>query len=261
MNSLQQLLDIMASLRDPQTGCPWDIKQTFETIVPHTLEEAYEVADSIERGQMDELKDELGDLLFQVVFYAQMAKEQKLFEFDDVVKAINDKLIRRHPHVFADEKYTDDTTLNEAWESSKAFERDSRVGTGQASILDGVAHALPALKRSQKIQKRAARAGFDWPNVAPVFEKIQEEIEEVKQAMQNKNQQQIKEEVGDLLFACVNLARHVDVDAEEAMRHGNKKFEKRFNYIEQELASNGKQMDECALDELEEIWQQSKKHM
>ena len=259
MNSIKQLLDIMASLRDPQTGCPWDIKQTFESIVPHTLEEAYEVADSIERGQMDELKDELGDLMFQVVFYAQMAKEQKLFEFDDVVKAINDKLIRRHPHVFADEKYSDETALNEAWENSKASERDSREGTGQASILDGVAHTLPALKRSQKIQKRAARAGFDWPNVEPVFEKIQEEIEEVKQAMQQKNQQHIKDEVGDLIFACVNLARHVDVDAEEALRHGNKKFEKRFNYIEEDLAAKGKQMDQCALDELEEIWQQSKK--
>ena len=260
MNSIKQLLDIMASLRDPQTGCPWDIKQTFDSIVPHTLEEAYEVADSIERGRMDELKDELGDLMFQVVFYAQMAKEQNFFEFDDVVKAINNKLIRRHPHVFADEKYTDEATLNEAWENSKASERDNRVDTGRASILDGVAHALPALKRSQKIQKRAARAGFDWPNVEPVFDKIQEEIEEVKQAMQQKNQQQVKDEVGDLIFACVNLARHVGVDAEEALRHGNKKFEKRFNYIEEELAGHGKQMDQCSLDELEGIWQQSKKH-
>jgi MazG family protein len=259
MTPIKQLLDIMASLRDPQTGCPWDIKQTFASIVPHTLEEAYEVADSIERGQMDELKDELGDLMFQVVFYAQMAKEQNLFAFDDVVKAINDKLIRRHPHVFADAEYTDEATLNEAWEKSKAVERDHRANTRQVSILDGVATALPALKRSQKLQQRAARAGFDWPDVAPVWDKIQEEMEEVKQAMQDKDQQHIKEEVGDLLFACVNLARHLDVDAEEALRQGNKKFCGRFNYIEAELAQQGKQMQQCELEELEEIWQRAKR--
>jgi len=193
-----------------------------------------------------------------VVFYAQMAKEQKLFEFDDVVKAINDKLIRRHPHVFANEEYEDDKALNEAWEKSKASERNDRASTLQASILDGDAGAFPALKRSQKLQTRAARAGFDWPNVEPVFDKIKEEIEEVKQAMQQKNQQPIKDEFGDLIFACVNLARHVGVDAEEALRHGNKKFEKRFNYIEEKLVGSDKQINQCSLDELEEIWQQSK---
>jgi nucleoside triphosphate diphosphatase len=260
MDSIKQLLDIMASLRAPETGCPWDIKQTFETIVPYTLEEAYEVADSIERGQMDELKDELGDLMFQVVFYAQMAKEQKLFEFDDVVKSVNEKLVRRHPHVFANADYTDDAALNEAWEKSKSAERDHRSGTEQASILDGVAYALPSLKRAQKLQKRAARAGFDWPDINPVFDKVQEEIVEIKQAMEEKDQLHIKEEMGDLLFVCANLARHLGVDAEEALRFGNKKFEKRFNYIEKELADNNKQMDQCELGELEEIWQQSKKH-
>lgn len=259
MDSIKKLLDIMASLRAPETGCPWDIKQTFKSIVPYTLEEAYEVADSIERGQMDELKDELGDLLFQVVFYSQMAKEQKLFEFEEVVTAINEKLIRRHPHVFASEEYKDDASLNEAWESSKASERDQRSGDTQASILDGVAHALPALKRSQKLQKRAARSGFDWPDVSPVFAKIKEETEEVKQAMQKNDSAQIKEEVGDLLFACVNLARHVDVDAEEALRLGNQKFEQRFNYIEKELVKLNKQMQQCKLEELEELWQQSKR--
>jgi len=248
----------MASLRDPKTGCPWDIKQTFESLIPYTLEEAYEVADSIERGHIDELKDELGDLMFQVVFYAQIAKEQNLFEFNDVINAINDKLIRRHPHVFSDEKYQNETTLNEAWEKSKVAERDHRSTAEQASILDGVAAALPSLKRSQKLQKRAARAGFDWPDVAPVFEKIEEEIEEIKQAIKEKDPQHIKEEVGDLLFACTNLARHLDVDAEEALRHGNKKFEKRFNFIEDRLAEQKKKMQQCSLQELEEIWQQSK---
>lgn len=260
MDSIVQLLDIMSSLRNPQTGCPWDIKQTFQTIVPHTLEEAYEVADAIERGEMAELKDELGDLMFQVVFYAQMAKEQKLFDFDDVVKGINDKLIRRHPHVFADEKFEDEGGLNEAWEVSKSSERNQRCSAQTASILAGVANALPALKRSQKLQQRAARAGFDWPNIAPVFDKVEEEIEEIKQAIEQNNQQHIKEEIGDLLFACVNLARHLQVDSEEALRMGNSKFEKRFYYIEETLANMGKQMQQCSLQQLEEIWQQSKNH-
>lgn len=260
MDSIVQLLDIMSSLRNPKTGCPWDIKQTFKTIVPHTLEEAYEVADAIERGEMAELKDELGDLMFQVVFYAQMAKEQKLFEFDDVVKGINDKLIRRHPHVFAGENFESESGLNEAWEVSKSAERNQRCSEQAASILAGVANALPALKRSQKLQQRAARAGFDWPSVAPVFDKVEEEIEEVKQAIEQNNQQQIKEEIGDLLFACVNLARHLQVDSEEALRMGNRKFETRFYFIEETLANMGKQMQNCSLEELEEIWQQSKNH-
>lgn len=259
MDSIKQLLDIMTSLRDPDTGCPWDIAQTFKSIVPYTIEEAYEVADSIEREQMDELKDELGDLMFQVVFYAQMAKEQNLFEFDDVVNAINDKLIRRHPHVFENASYEDEKALSEAWEKSKATERDAKVVYKKASILDGVAQALPALKRSQKLQKRAARSGFDWPDIEPVFDKIQEEMEEIKQAMQHRNEPHIKEEVGDLLFACVNLARHLDVDAEEALREGNKKFEKRFNYIENELDKSERNVSQCTLDELETLWQQSKK--
>ena len=258
VNPINQLLEIMASLRHPETGCPWDIKQTFETIVPYTLEEAYEVADSIERGQMDELKDELGDLMFQVVFYSQLAKEQKLFEFDDVIKAINNKLVRRHPHVFAGEQYENEKTLNEAWEKSKALERDEKAETKQASILEGVAKALPALKRSQKLQKRAAREGFDWPTIEPVFEKIEEEIQEVKQAMQEKDRQAVFEEVGDLLFACVNLARHLKVDAEESLRYGNSKFEKRFSYIEEKLSSEAKTFQQCDLEELESYWQEAK---
>ena len=258
MSEVNRLLEIMASLRDPETGCPWDIKQTFETIVPYTLEEAYEVADSIERGHMKELKDELGDLLFQVVFYAQMAKEQGLFDFDDVVNAINDKLVRRHPHVFADVDCKDEAKLHEAWEQSKASERDQKAVTEKASLLDGVAAALPALKRAQKLQKRAARVGFDWDGIDPVFDKLQEEIEEIRQALKQNDQDSIKEESGDLLFSCVNLLRHMDVDAEEALRHCNHKFIQRFHYIEQQLQVLNRTIEQCDIDELEHLWQQAK---
>jgi len=258
MKNMTKLLDIMASLRDPESGCPWDMKQTFRTIVPYTLEEAYEVADSIERGQMSELKDELGDLLFQVVFYAQMAKEQGLFEFDDVLQAINDKLIRRHPHVFDDAEYTDEIALHEAWELAKASERDERAEQEQAGVLDGVAHALPALKRAQKLQKRAASVGFDWPEVAPVLDKIEEEIRELREAMANNNPAAQFEETGDLLFSCVNLARHLDVDAEEALRHGNAKFERRFGCVERAVIESDKGFEQYRLEELEVIWRAMK---
>ncbi|MDH5473610.1 MAG: nucleoside triphosphate pyrophosphohydrolase [Gammaproteobacteria bacterium] len=258
MNNINRLLEIMAALRAPDTGCPWDIKQTFETIVPYTLEEAYEVADSIERGQMDELKDELGDLLFQVVFYAQMAKEQGLFDFDDVVAAINDKLVRRHPHVFAGVEYKNEKTLNEAWETAKSNERDQKSEAAQASILEGVAMALPALKRAQKLQKRAARVGFDWPDVTPVWEKLDEEINELRQSVVQQDKACVFEEVGDLLFSCVNLARHLGVDAEQALKQGNAKFIKRFSHIEDQLKQQDKPIQECKIDELERLWQASK---
>ena len=259
MKNMNKLLDIMAALRHPQTGCPWDIKQTFETIVPYTLEEAYEVADSIERGHMEELKDELGDLMFQVVFYAQMAKEQGLFEFDDILQAINDKLVRRHPHVFAGEENRDEKSLNDAWEQSKAGERDQKADDEKASVLAGVATALPALKRSQKLQNRAARVGFDWPEVEPVLDKMEEEIQELREAIQHKQQQDVFEETGDLLFACVNLARHLKVDAEESLRGCNKKFETRFSYIEKTLDEQNRDIRKCSLEELEKLWQESKK--
>lgn len=255
---MKQLLEIMKALRDPENGCPWDIKQTFETIVPYTLEEAYEVADAIEQGDMQELKSELGDLLFQVVFYAQMADEQKQFDFDDVVEAVSEKLIRRHPHVFENAKYHDDAALHEAWERAKAEERDQRAETEEASLLDGVAQALPALKRAQKLQKRAARAGFDWPEVMPVLDKIEEEIAELRQAIQQEDQANIHEETGDLLFSCVNLARHLDVDAEESLRSTNRKFQTRFNFIEKQLAQQSKKLSQCSLDELEALWQLAK---
>lgn len=258
MQNLRRLLDIMAALRHPQTGCPWDNKQTFKTIVPYTLEEAYEVADTIERGDMHELKDELGDLLFQVVFYAQLAQEQGLFDFADVVDAINDKLTRRHPHVFADVKFADEQAVHDNWEKTKSAERDAQAASERASILHGVARSLPALKRAQKLQKRAARVGFDWPNVEPVFARLNEEIDELRDAMRAGDQASVYEETGDLLFSCVNVARHLQVDSEEALRHSNQKFEKRFGYIEQQLQQQGKDMMQCSVEELEQLWQQAK---
>lgn len=248
----------MEALRDPQSGCPWDIKQTFKSVVPYTLEEAYEVADAIENGDMSELKSELGDLLFQVVFYAQMAKEQGEFDFNDVVNAVSNKLIDRHPHVFNNVDCKDEKQLNEAWERSKANERDQQASKKKASILAGVAKALPALKRAQKLQKRAAREGFDWPNVEPVWKKIEEELQELREAMQQKKSQNIFEEIGDVLFSCVNLARHIDIDAEESLRACNKKFENRFSYIEGSLAKAGKSVSGCSLDRLEVLWQEAK---
>jgi ATP diphosphatase len=249
----------MSALRHPQTGCPWDTKQTFATIVPYTLEEAYEVADTIERGDMRELKDELGDLLFQVVFYAQMAQEQGLFEFADVVDAINDKLVRRHPHVFADVKFENEQAVHDNWEKSKAAERDQKSVSEKASLLAGVAQSLPALKRAQKLQKRAARVGFDWPQVAPVLDKLDEEITELRAALAAGDKAAQQEELGDLLFTCVNLARHLDVDSEEALRQCNRKFEQRFGYIERSLQQQGREMSACSSDELEDLWQAAKK--
>ncbi|RDH83006.1 MAG: nucleoside triphosphate pyrophosphohydrolase [endosymbiont of Galathealinum brachiosum] len=255
---MKKLLDIMAALRNPETGCPWDIKQTFKTVVPYTLEEAYEVADAIENGDMDELKSELGDLLFQVVFYAQMAKEQGDFDFNDVVDAVSDKLINRHPHVFAGVECKDEKILHEAWEKSKANERDTQSSENKASILDGVARALPALKRAQKLQKRAAREGFDWPDIEPVLAKIEEEVGELRSAIKEDSTEAVFEESGDVLFSCVNLLRHLNVDAEESLRGCNQKFEKRFGYIERSLIQQDRSFQECSLDELEGLWQKAK---
>lgn len=255
---MQKLLDIMRALRDPESGCPWDIKQTFRTIVPYTLEEAYEVADAIENGDMKELCSELGDLLFQVVFYAQMAAEQGVFDFDDVVDEVSEKLVRRHPHVFANESYETEESLHEAWEKSKSSERDQRTDKESASILEGVALALPALKRAQKLQKRAARVGFDWPHVEPVLDKVEEEIAELREALRANDAAAMHEETGDLLFSCVNLVRHLNIDAEEALRHGNHKFEQRFAFIEKQLLQQGRDINHCSPDELEVLWQAAK---
>jgi len=255
---MKKLLEIMSALRDPETGCPWDIKQTFRSVVPYTLEEAYEVADAIENGDMNELKSELGDLLFQVVFYAQMAKEQGEFDFDDVVDAVSEKLINRHPHVFAGVDCKDEKSLNEAWEKTKSEERDEQAKEENATILDGVAKALPSLKRAQKLQKRASGVGFDWQTVEPVLDKLDEEILELREAMLKRDQSSIFEETGDVLFSCVNLARHLNVDAEESLRGCNQKFEKRFGYIEKLLNHSNKPFQSCSLKELEALWQEAK---
>jgi len=256
--SIDKLLDIMARLRDPEHGCPWDRKQTFETIVPYTIEEAYEVADAIERGAMDELKDELGDLLFQVVFYAQMAQEEGHFDFYDVVSAINEKMLRRHPHVFGDAEVASVEAQSAAWEAQKAEERAQR---SHAGLLDGIAATLPALARAEKLQRRAAKAGFDWPDIYGVEEKIHEELAEVKEALRASppEQEAIAEEIGDLLFACANLARHAGVDAEGALRAANRKFEYRFRAIEEALMREGRSPEEVPLEELDALWEAAKR--
>jgi ATP diphosphatase len=261
MQEINRLQEIMRALRDPESGCPWDQKQDFSTIAPYTIEEAYEIADAIERGDMHDLKDELGDLLFHVVFHAQMASEQNEFCFDDVVKAVNDKLVRRHPHVFADNKAGTDEELLTAWEQQKASERSDKKkpDAEMTSVLDGIASSLPALKWSEKIQKRAAHTGFDWDEIAPVFEKLNEEIVELKREVDiDDNYERIMDEMGDVLFSCVNLSRHLGVSAELALRQGNRKFIGRFQQMEQLIAGDERAINQCTLDELEEYWQKSK---
>ena len=260
MQEIKRLQEIMRALRDPESGCPWDQKQDFLSITPYTIEEAYEVADAIERGDMHDLKDELGDLLFHVVFYAQMASEQNEFCFDDVVQAVNDKLVRRHPHVFADDKAGTDEELLTAWERQKASERNDKGKSDmEASALDGIASSLPALRWSEKIQKRAAHTGFDWDELAPVFEKLNEEIAELKQEVDIKNNhERIIDEMGDVLFSCVNLSRHLGVSAEQALRQGNRKFIERFMQMEKLIAEEGSAINEHSLDELEDYWQKAK---
>jgi len=253
-----KLLDIMAALRDPDNGCPWDIEQTFKTISAYTIEEAYEVADAIERMDLHDLKDELGDLLFQVVFHAHMANEQGAFGFEDVVTAISDKLIRRHPHVFGEEKVKDKQTLNEAWEKHKKDERHAKQHR-QKSVLDGIVSTMPALRWSSKLQKRAAHHGFDWDDVAPVFDKLQEEIGELKaELVHENNQERIADELGDILFACVNLSRHLDVNPEQALRDSNLKFISRFQVMEKLLSDDDRVMEKCSVEELEDYWQRAK---
>ncbi|OOE40453.1 nucleoside triphosphate pyrophosphohydrolase [Salinivibrio kushneri] len=262
MAAIEQLLTIMTTLRDPDNGCEWDRAQTADTIVPHTLEEAYEVADAIERENWSDLKDELGDLLFQIVFYSQLGREKNQFDFEDVVRGICDKLIRRHPHVFGPKDPQGQPLMAADWEGIKAQERaESAASMQPQSVLDGVTQGLPALTRAHKLQKRCARVGFDWPTVAPVIDKVQEEIAEVEQelAQASVDQARVDEEVGDLLFAVVNLARHLGTDAEHALRRANQKFEARFRGVEKHLRDNEKNIQQCQLDELESAWQAVKK--
>jgi ATP diphosphatase len=248
----------MAQLRDPHDGCPWDQQQDFASIAPYTVEEAYEVADAITREDFGALRDELGDLLFQVVFHARMAQEAGLFDFDDVAGAITDKLLRRHPHVFGSEQERAAGAQEGSWERIKAEERAEKA---DESALTGVAKALPALKRAQKLGKRAGMVGFDWPDRHGPREKIQEELDELEAAVGSRSPASIEEEVGDLLFAVVNLARHLDVDPEEALTGANYKFERRFRDMEQAIAATGKALRDLSLESLEMEWRAAKKRV
>lgn len=254
---MNRLLAIMRALRDPETGCPWDIEQTFKTIAPYTIEEAYEVADAIERGDMDDLRGELGDLLFQSVFHAQMADDAGAFDFNDVAKTMSDKMVSRHPHVFGDQsrdKSADQQTAD--WEVIKAQERANR---NEGRTLDGVAIGLPALLRALKLQKRAARVGFDWPDVGHVIDKIAEEAAEVVEARDTLTQTEVEEEVGDLLFVMANLARHLNVNPEDALRAANAKFQRRFEAVEDLLTARGKTPNDSDLAEMDALWDEAKR--
>lgn len=261
---IERLLEVMARLRDPKGGCPWDIEQTFETIAPYTIEEAYEVADAIARGDMQDLKEELGDLLLQVVYHSQMAAEREghgeSFTFETVATEIAEKMIRRHPHVFGNASVENAQAQSEAWEDVKAEERRLKGKTAEAdSLLDNVPLALPALTRAEKLQKRAARGGFDWPETAQVFAKIQEELDELQAEMdQGASTDRLEDELGDVLLTVVNLARHLNLDPEAALRRTNRKFERRFRTIERALLTVNKTMIETPLDELESLWQAAK---
>lgn len=265
---ISRLIEIMAALRTPVTGCPWDLEQDFASIAPYTLEEAYEVADAIERGDMDDLRDELGDLLLQVVYHARMAEEAGDFAFGDVVEAITKKMIRRHPHVFGDAEARAAGSAKGMWDAIKAEEkaqkRAARTARGLPAedhghgFLDSVPVALPALVRARKLQDRAAKVGFDWKEAAPILDKIEEEIAELRQAIAEGDKAAMSDEFGDVLFALVNFGRHVDVEAETALQGTNAKFRRRFHFIERELAASGRRLGEVTLEEMEALWQRAK---
>ncbi len=285
--ALPQLLAIMRRLRHPETGCAWDVKQSFQTIAPFTVEEAYEVADAIERNDLEDLCDELGDLLFQVVFHAQIATELGAFTFDDVAQSIVDKMIRRHPHVFDGVVYDTEEELKAGWEAIKAEERRLKLArkqppsahsteaasastadvsisqslvseTRHSSALDGIARNLPALKRADKVQKRGARVGFDWPDITPVWDKLEEEITEVRQALATGERDAVEDEIGDLLFTVVNLARHCSIDSEQALQRASTKFETRFRRVEQLAATGSVTLSSLSLEQLDALWDKAK---
>lgn len=258
MNSIEKLLEVMRKLRDRENGCPWDVQQDFTSIAPYTVEEAYEVADAIERDNMDDLRDELGDLLLQVVFHAQMADEADLFNFDEVAAGIAEKMIRRHPHVFGSDAERAIGTKDGSWEQIKALERS---GSDDQSALAGVAKALPALKRAEKLGKRASRVGFDWPDRRGVRAKIQEELDELEVAVGERESADMEEEFGDVLFAVVNLARHLDIDPEKALTGANYKFERRFRDMEQEIGASGKRVRDFNIESLDRYWRAAKKRV
>jgi len=252
---IAELIAVMARLRDPDNGCPWDIQQTFATIAPFTIEEAYEVADAIAQGDMAALQDELGDLLFQVVYHSRMAAEDGAFTFDDVASGITAKMIRRHPHVFGTTEIASAEAQTVAWEALKASERAAK---GVGSVLAGLPVALPALTRALKLQNRAARVGFDWPDLAPVFAKLQEEVGELQAELAQADTDRLEDEVGDILFVMANVARHLKVDPEKALRRANAKFERRFHFIEQTLAEMGKKPADSSLEEMDGLWDRAK---
>ena len=265
---ISRLVEIMAALRKPVTGCPWDVEQTFETIAPYTIEEAYEVADAIARGDLHDLRDELGDLLLQVVYHARMAEEQGEFGFGDVVEAITAKMIRRHPHVFGDEDARSAGMAKGMWNTIKAAEkaqkRRQRLARGDQAedhgegYLDSVPVALPALTRALKLQEKAAHVGFDWKDAKPILDKIEEEIGELRAAMESHDSAGVVEEFGDVLFALVNFGRHLKIDAEAALRGTNEKFRARLNQVERDLAASGSSLEQATLDEMEALWQRAK---
>ena len=259
LNKTHELLELMAQLRHPETGCAWDLRQDFQSLAPYAIEEAYEVADAIERGDFDDLRSELGDLLLQVVFHSRIAEERGLFDFEQVAAAIGDKLVSRHPHVFAGVEFESDAQRQQAWEDAKAGERQSKLaGAAPLSVLDGVPGNLPALLHCEKIQNKAAHHGFDWPEPEPVFDKVLEELQEVRGAWQSGDQAHVQEEIGDLLLVTVNLARHLNVNPEAALKQATAKFSRRFNYIEQQVAATNRVLRDCPLDELDALWNQAK---
>jgi MazG family protein len=254
--SIEKLLEIMATLRDPARGCAWDRAQSFASIAPHTIEEAYEVADAIERGAIDELAGELGDLLFQVVFYAQLAREEGRFDFADVAATIAAKLVRRHPHVFGDVKATDAEAIAESWEVLKGKERSAAAGE---SVLAGIPTALPGLSRAVKLGRRAASVGFEWPDLPPVRAKVREELAELDEAITGGDRARIAAEMGDVLFALANLCRHLDIDPEACLRHANRSFERRFAHIEERVAAQGGDWSRFDLAALDAFWDEAKR--
>ena len=255
---IDNLIKIMQQLRTPTTGCPWDLKQTYQSIVPHTIEEAYEVADAIEQGDMVELKKELGDLLFQVVFYAQLATEDQHFDFNDVVEAVCEKLTRRHPHVFGEENFEDEKTIKQNWENEKTKEREIKAGK-EISVLADIPKNLPALSQANKIQKRVAHIGFDWPEISGAWEKVKEEVIEVEDELeQNSYSDKTAEEIGDLMFALVNVARHAKRDPEQLLRQANQKFTNRFMQVESYLNNQNIKFEDASLEKMEQAWAQVK---
>ena len=273
---LHRLIEIMARLRDPQEGCPWDLKQTFDSLIPYTIEECYEVAEAIESGDMQDIKGELGDLLFQIVFYAQLGKENGSFDFEQVAKAISDKMIHRHPHVFSDHQYASQEEFEKDWQQRKEKENQDKSQQNKTdqnkgkilakSLMADISQSLPAMTRAVKIQKRAAHIGFDWSESRQVLEKIKEEVAELDLAMQGDQQnaqtiEQVEEELGDLLFSCVNLSRKLKLDPETVLRKNNKKFMRRFEKLEQAFLYDRDKMTEASLDELEVVWQEIKKSL